>query len=114
MFRKTIAEAMAQRKKDKDDRDKKKTSESANIATEKTMGPTVIPASSEAHFTHHNLVTSPLETIFDARLSAVMSDTDRSEYETLICVMQDSDEAKVDWREAGRDVTDLAFEAILP
>ncbi|KAJ7574228.1 hypothetical protein C8J56DRAFT_979891 [Mycena floridula] len=96
MFGKTIAEATAQRKKDKEDRDKKKPMATANIATEKTDTPTV----SEAFVTHLNLVTSPLET--------------KSEYENFLCIMGDSEEAVIDWDKSARETSDLAFDAILP
>ncbi|KAJ7590202.1 hypothetical protein C8J56DRAFT_937092 [Mycena floridula] len=110
MFGKTIAEATAQRKKDREDRDKKKPTATANVATEKTDA----PPTSEAFITHLNLATSPLETVFDARLSGVMSDIEKSEYENFLCIMRDSEEAVVDWDKSARDTSDLAFDAILP
>ncbi|KAJ7576634.1 hypothetical protein C8J56DRAFT_899729 [Mycena floridula] len=101
MAGKTVEEAKRQRLKDKDEREKKKNV--ANVAEE------------EANIAHFDLDTSPQETIFDARLVNVMTAADISEFETYICIERDVEVTpKVDWRHSQRDLTELAFEAMIP
>ncbi|KAJ7587515.1 hypothetical protein C8J56DRAFT_890427 [Mycena floridula] len=95
---KTVEEAKVKRLADKEA--KKPKAPSAHIATEEG---------------HVSLVTYPLETIFDSRVSSIMSDIEKSEYEILLAVQGDLDKMpQVNWRVEQVAMSDLVFEATVP